>query len=539
MGGRAIRRAALVLAAVACAPSAPAQPPEEPGLLPETLRPLVLPIDDPAVEQAQLVQPAGQASREPPAVARPVADPPAPLVRIQVRVRADTPPGDPLKYVLTVRNDSRADAHAVTVRNPIPEGVEYVRAEPPPDKANDPTKPLVWTIGTLKAGESKTIELVLKPKEGVKEVRNRAYVRFEHGEEVTTKVAAPGLKVTKTAPKDAVRGEPFAVRVVVENTGKVPAEKVRVVETVDRAAEVEPVTSGGRRTKEGENQWEWEVGTLMPGRRQVIEYRLTPKAAGEAVTTTNVPADKGVQEKAEARTRVLVPGLSLKLVGPTGAVNAGEAAEYEVTVRNTGTLPSTNVRVTGSVPADCRLTRKTEGGQLLKDTVVWTVPKLDPEEARSFRFSLRAASAGRRTVTATATDARRQTDTKELSALFEGTAALVWEQTFDTPTPQAGRQGVLTVKVRNNGGEAARNVRVEVELPESVGFVQSTPPLRPDRKLLFPAETVPPNKELVYTLTYKADRADTAATFRMRLLADALGDRPLTAEKSVSITGGK
>ncbi|MBX9581428.1 MAG: DUF11 domain-containing protein [Gemmataceae bacterium] len=534
MGGRTIRRAALVLAALAWAAAAPAQPPDDEPEPPGMLDPLVLPAD------AQLLQPAGPANREPPPTARPVADPPAPVVRIQVRVPADTPPNDPIKYLLTVRNESRADAHAVTVRNPLPEdAAEVVRADPPPDKGADPAKPLVWSLGTLKAGESKTIELVLRPKPNAKEVRNLAYVRFEHGEAVTTKIAAPGLKVTKAAPKEAVRDEPFAVRVVVENTGKVPAEGVRVVETVPGGAEVEPVTAGGRRTKAGENQWEWDVGTLMPGRRQVIEYRLTPKPSptGEVVTTTHVPAAKNVQEKAEARTRVLVPGLSLKLAGPAGPIGPGEPAEYEVTVRNTGTLPAANVRVSGTIPADCRLTKKTEGGQATRDAVVWVVPRLEPEEARSFRFALRAGTTGRRAVGASATDARRQKDAKEVSTLFQGTAALVWEQVLEPAAVAAGRQGTLTVKVRNNGGEAARNVRVEVDLPDGVSFVQSTPALRPDRAAAFPPESVPAGGEKVYTITYRADRGGEAF-FRMRLSADALGDRPMTAEKSVSITGG-
>ena len=532
MGGRTIRRAALVLAALAWAAATPAQPPDdEPGQLPP------LTIDDPEVEQAQFTQPAATPNRQPPAAARPVADPPAPVVRIQVRVPADAPPGDDLKYVLHVQNTSAADAHAVTVRNPLPDGATFVRADPKPDDKQSTAGQLVWAFGTLKAGQSKSIELVLKPKDGAKEVRNRAYVRFEHGEEVATRLAAPGLKVTKAAPKEAVRDEPFAVRVVVENAGRVPAENVRVVETVAAGAEVEPVTAGGRRTKV-DGQWEWDIGTLMPGRRQVIEYRLTPKLAGEAVTSTNVPAARGVQETAEAKTRVLVPGLSLKLTGPTGPVPAGEAAEYEITVRNTGTVAAANVRVSGTIPADVKLTRKTEGGQLARDAVVWAVPRLEPGEARAFRFAVRAGTTGRRTFGAAATDARKQRDAKEVATLFQGTAALVWEQTFDAPTLAVGRPGLLTVRVRNTGGEAARDVRVEVDLPDRVSFVEATPKHRADREVRFPADAIPAGGEKVYTLTYRADRAGEAA-FRMRLRADALGDRPVEAEKSVTVTGGR
>src|SRR5437763_1083969 len=57
-------------------------------------------------------------------------EPLTPVVKIQGRVPADSPPDDQIKYVITVQNTSQADAHQVTVRNPIPEGAEAVKADP-------------------------------------------------------------------------------------------------------------------------------------------------------------------------------------------------------------------------------------------------------------------------------------------------------------------------------------------------------------------------------------------------------------------------
>ena len=224
-----------------------AQPSEEPSA------PLITPIEDPGIEQAQFTQPV-RANETPGAYApgsgtRVVSDPPPPVVRIQVRVPADAPPGDDLKYVIVVQNTSQADAHQVAVRNPIPEGaLQVTKAEPQPDAKLSSEKQVVWKFGTLKGGEKRTIELHLKPKPDAKEVKNLAYVQFEHGEAVTTKINRPVVKVTKQSPKETVRGEPFTVRVIVENTGRVPAEKVRIVENVERSAEVEAMTVGASRT---------------------------------------------------------------------------------------------------------------------------------------------------------------------------------------------------------------------------------------------------------------------------------------------------
>jgi uncharacterized repeat protein (TIGR01451 family) len=540
-----------MFAVAACAVfalSAPAQP--EPELLP----PLVIPqnepepqlpvpgvIEDPELQPVQFTLPAGTTQgRTLPS--RTVADPPAPVVRIQVRIPADSPPGDDLKYVITVQNTSTAEAHGVTVRNPLPDAVESaVKAEPEWDKSKSTPKELVWFFGTLGPGKSKTIELTLRPKNEAVEVKNLAYVRFEHGQAVTTKIHKPAVRVTKAAPKQTIQDETFTVRIAVDNTGKVPAENLRITENVPASAEFEPITKGAKRTQQQDGQqWVWEIPKLMPGERKVLEYRVTAREAKDVFALTNLSAGKGISDRAEARTLVLVPGLSVKLVGPTAnaPVGPGEAAKYEITVRNTGTLPSTNVRVTGTLPPDCKPTMKTEGGQLYRDAIQWVIPRLEPSEAQTFRFAVKATTTGRRVVVASVADARGQRAADELATVFQGTAALLWETEPKPVALAVGRQGTFTVKVRNQGGEAARNVRVEVELPDAVNLVQVTPNTRPNAgKLVFGPESVAAYGEATYTITYEA-KQPAQAWFKLKMTADCLGERPMHTEKAVEITGG-
>jgi uncharacterized repeat protein (TIGR01451 family) len=142
-------------------------------------------------------------------------------------------------------------------------------------------------------------------------------------------------------------------------------------------------------------------------------------------------------------------------------------------------------------------------------------------------------------VVASVADARGQRAADELATLFQGTAALVWESVPNPVALAVGRQGTFTVKVRNNGGEAARNVRVEIELPEAVSFVQVTPNVRPlGTKLAFGPEVVPAYGEAVYTVTFEAKQS-AQAWFKLKMTADCLGDRPMTTEKAVEITGGR
>ncbi|AMV29103.1 Large cysteine-rich periplasmic protein OmcB precursor [Gemmata sp. SH-PL17] len=533
--------------------------PEAPAPKPEVFPPLVVPTDS-NVEQAQFQQrvPGGSPGQLT-GVAASVNDPAYPVVTIRVRVPADAVPGEDLKYVIVVQNVSAADAHSVTVRNPLSPDADMVRAEPPVDgptggKATSDVQPgglspqgnsrkpqLVWSLGTLKAGASKTIELVLRPKAGVTELNNLAYVKYEHGQSVTTKIGKPTVKVTKAAPKQTVRDETYNVRVLVENLAKVPADHIRVLENVPASAEVEPITAGGKRGQQtekdtGTQQWVWEIARLQPGERKVIEYRVTPREAKEIYTLTSVTGPKLHKDQtAEAQTKVLVPGLSLKFTGPDGVVDAGSPAKYEILVRNTGTLPSTALRVTGTLPAGCRPTKKTDGGQISRDSIMWQVPRLEPGEAQTFRYELKASTTGRRTVTSQVSDSRGTRASQEVATTFAGTAALVSETKFDSLTVQVGKQGVLTVEVKNTGNEAGRNVRVQIEVPDNVSVVQTTPSVRVEGNLVqFNAESVPSNGKATYTLTFKGMKADQAE-FRVRMSADSLGDRPTTTEKMVEI----
>src|SRR5205823_701283 len=65
----------------------------EPPIAAPGLPPLITPVEDASVEPAQYTRPAGTpASPNNPPARQTVADPPSPVVKIQVRVPADSPP---------------------------------------------------------------------------------------------------------------------------------------------------------------------------------------------------------------------------------------------------------------------------------------------------------------------------------------------------------------------------------------------------------------------------------------------------------------
>jgi uncharacterized repeat protein (TIGR01451 family) len=516
------------------------------------------PITDPNVEPVQRLEPpipgtipdrptgptvpTGVVSTAPRAGAV-VTDPPTPTVQLKIRTPAHVAPGKPVPVKIQVVNNSGATAYRVQVRVPFPEGAAAVaKSEPVADGQTPATKELVWKFKQLAKGEQKTIDLEFTAAATAKEVQTRAYVSFEHGAEVVTALDKPKLAVKKTATPQMSVNELATVRVEVANTGNVTIPNARLVENVSPGAEFR----GDRDSEKGESasQRIWQLGDLGPGQAKIVTYQILGKNGGELVTTSiaaSSDATASVQsEKAETKTKVLVPALKFEFSGPP-TVEANRPAQYTATVSNSGTQPLTDVRVTVTVPDDCEVTKMTNGGRRTKESVLWIVPSLPAGESRSYRVSLEAQTSGRKSIKAGAREPRTQLEeTKEVVSMFQGKADLTWAPSLDQVVLSAGRQGTVTIKVRNQGGETEKALRVRLELPEQVKFVQATPNAfdLAKNELVFKPRAIAPGQQETFTITYEA-KSSGRAYFRMRLEADSLGDRPLLKEQAVEINNAK
>ena len=499
------------------------------------------PITDPNVEPAQFSRPVAltQPQPDPTFSAGAVApDPPTPVVRLHITAPSHVAPHKDVPYKITVQNTSAARAYQVRVRNPLPPHATFVKAEPPATEQKP--REWAWAVGNLDPGETKTIELTLKPNQGAADIDNKAFVRFEHGQEVDTRVDRPKLAVRKAAPKQSIGSDPIRVQVEVTNNSKTPVSNVRLVEDV---------STGFRYTADGDsvpgqkpNQRVWNLGTLRAGERKVVEYRLASAGGDQLVAQSAVSSlETPEAEQTESTTKILVPGMKLELTGSPGA-SPGAAAKYEATITNTGTMPLTDVRVRAGVPADCKAASVTNGGQITRDGVAWTIPNkpdgpLKPGESYTVRFGLKSATSGQRTVRVTADAGHGIEQSREVSTAFQAAAVLNWTHELERSSVPVHRDGFLTVRVTNNGGDTARNTHLTVLLPPGVRIVEATP-----RDFNFQAASInfrpidlPPGRTEVYSITFQADKPGPAH-LSMKLASDTLGNFPLTKEQDVQIT---
>ena len=500
---------------------------------------------DPDVVPAQFNQPAGPPTAMPSAPT--VADPPTPVVRVQVRVPAHVAPGKDIPYKLIVTNPSPADAYKVRVRNPLPAGTAgVVKIEPAADNY-DPRKPaavlpaeLVWDLHTLKAGERREIELTLRPTGETKEIASKAFVSFEHGQAVLTRIDRPKLSVRKAAPEKAAVGDRIPVRVEVTNTGRVPLAGVELVENVTKGFSF-AADADGERTNDP-NQRLWKLGTLAPGQRKLVEYTLTAKESADLLASSKVRSlDTPEAESADSTTKVLAAAMALDFTGPATATG-GEPGAYTVKVTNTGTLSLADVRVTVTVPEECTLTGVTAGYRKTRDQISWDLPldrangPLRPGQAADIRFKLKSTTSGKRTVRAIAEGPRGLEKSAEVKTEFQGAAVLSYSAKPEPAVLTAGgANGLVTIVVKNQGGEPARNVRLRVMVPSQVRLEQASPRNEnAGSEVVFAPVTIPPNGNEKFTLTIQPARAGQA-WFDLKLEAEALGDQPLTKRIAVEV----
>jgi len=472
-----------------------------------------------------------------------VSDPPTPSVQLQIRTAAHIANGKNAAYKLIVTNNSGATAYRVRVRVPMPEGAGKQPSKCEPPCGADPAAigQLVWNFKSLAKGEQKIIDLEFKPDVGATEIRLRGHVSFEHGSEVVTTIDKPKLTVKKTATPTVSQGELITVRVEVANAGTVPIAQTRLVETV-------PVGVDFKNDKDSEkgelaNQRIWQLGTLEPGQAKIVTYQLLSKRGGELIATSVAASDDKLasvqSESADSKTKILVPSLKLELTGPA-TVASKEAALYTARVQNTGTQPLENVKISMSLPEGCEATKVTAGARRTKDTVMWMLPKLPAGEAFDLRLSLESATSGKKVIKATAKESRTAVeDAKEVLSTFLGRADLTWKPDFEDVSVNVGKQGLITVKVKNQGTETDKGMLLRVELPANVQFVQGSPRQYTvnSSDVIFDARPIPPGATEIFTITYKANQSGPG-NFRLTLEAESLNSKALTKEQVVQINNG-
>ncbi len=181
--------------------------------------------------------------------------------------------GEGLTYTLVVSNQGPSDASGVVVTDTLPGEVVYSTANPSPDG----TDPLVWDLGSLAAGTSQTLTVVVSVDPGaVGPLSNQAAVSSQTTDPaignnsaveftaVTTQ-ADLGIEISDL-PDPVVAGQGLTYTLVVSNQGPSDASGVVVTDTLPG----EVVYSTANPSPDGTDPLVWDLGSLAAGASQTL-----------------------------------------------------------------------------------------------------------------------------------------------------------------------------------------------------------------------------------------------------------------------------
>jgi uncharacterized repeat protein (TIGR01451 family) len=324
-------------------------------------------------------------------------DPPAPLVKIKVRVAACSAAGQEIEYQICVENCSPAAAHHVIVRNPLPVNARFVRANPEPSM-REPE--LAWTFGTLPPGACREISLVLAPTDTA-DVKNCARVQFEHGQCVVTRIAKSPPMVTEkeppkvipmdpafdpkeppkvivpsdvklgvkiTGPAQQYANLPVKYQITVTNATNAVAENVLITAFLPEQSTFVEASDKGRFHF---SQVAWLIGDVPAGASRTVQVVYKVPAAGEYCLKAMALPERGLRGEDSFCTKFQgVSALLLEVVDSKDPVEIGGQTSYKIIVFNQGSASLTNVQVKAYVPRELltiRATGPTEPGPKLPE----------------------------------------------------------------------------------------------------------------------------------------------------------------------------
>jgi uncharacterized repeat protein (TIGR01451 family) len=271
--------------------------------------------------------------------------------------------GVPITYTITVTNPGSGPASNVRLEDRFDPGLEH------DSKAN----PVEVQVGTLNAGESKTVPLILIPQQ-VGRLNNTVTATADGG--LTAKAEHPvtiqkaQLAITKTGPALRYVNRNAVWDIKVTNPGEAPLYNVTVRDQMPPELGFVSASDGGQPQPQN-NEVLWNLGTMQPRESRALVLttkclKMARQAMNVAVATANpvqvaTPPPPGseaglLKVQAEAPIEIAgLPAFRLEVVDVDDPIEVGANTTYKIDVTNQGSLPGTQVSIIAYVPAEMQV----------------------------------------------------------------------------------------------------------------------------------------------------------------------------------------
>lgn len=284
--------------------------------------------------------------------------------------------GDEQRVRIELRNPGSGDATGVMLFENVPEQVRHEAG---------PT--LEFEIGTLHAGETRELELILTAEKAGKVVNTltaRADANLQVQQEVEFEVIAPALELAVDGPKRRYLERPATYQVTIANPGTATAKNVEIVTKLPKGMRFIRANNMGEYDASTHAIY-WSLAELPEGERGTVELVAMPIESGQHTLEVEGRAQQGLSDHTQQQ--VLVEGLAAIMFEVTDVedpIEVGRETTYEIRVVNQGSKAATNVQVAASIPPGMKVvsangeTRHVvESGGVLFEPLAQLAPKAE------------------------------------------------------------------------------------------------------------------------------------------------------------------
>ncbi|MFJ4222897.1 hypothetical protein [Microbacterium sp. NPDC089695] len=408
--------------------------------------------------------------------------------------------GGSVTYALTVRNDGPSDARAVRITDPLDPASTFVSATPPQGTCAVAAQTLTCDLGTIGAGATVTVPLVvtLAPG-GTAVVQNTASVSSSTSDPDPadntsstsfdpSRIADLGLTKTASATQ-AAAGETITYTLVATNAGASDAVNVVLADTLPQGFAVSAIDAGTATCTQPDGasvRCTW--ATLASGASGTVTVQATVAADAPAGLTTNTASvtspvdDPNPANNASAVDVEIVQSADVSIVKTADAAAIpGAAFGYTLTTTNAGPSLARGVVVSDTLPSAFALGAVPDGCTVAGATVTCAFGDLAVGQDAAVRLdgTLAPGATGTLTNTASAASPTPDPDATNNASTVQRTLApradIVVEKTTSTPTVPLGGDAAFVITVRNDGPSVADAVVVDELAPSGLFVTTATP----------------------------------------------------------------
>ncbi len=396
-------------------------------------------------------------------------------------------------FEIRVRNVGRVAADNVMVIDRVPDGTEFLGAEPAPARGPGGSG-LQWDIGTLTPGQEKRIRYQLKPTQPG-EIGSVAQVVFATQASMRTVVTKPVLSIEHDTTPKVLMGDNFVFDVIVENQGDGAAADVIISEEVPAQLEYQA----------GFRQLEYEVGTLMPGQKKKLRLALRAGKVGKFRNVMYASGKGGLEAKHALDLEVVAPEIRVKCEGPSKRYLQRKAL-HQFTIENRGTAKATNVDLVARLPSGLRYVSADNRGRYDSQShaVYWKMPELTDGVAGTVELTTIPVSVGQQNIKFEAEADLKLFASTDHALTVEHLIDIFFDIDDAIDPIEVGSGTNYRMRVVNQGTKAASNVLLQVDfppglLPESVdGNLRHQ--IKGQRVVFEPISSMPPGQEVTMSI---------------------------------------